>query len=934
MAAIQQTIPNLLGGVSQQPDDIKLPGQVRKAENILLDPTFGCMKRPPTQWITAMATDIPEDAQWFPIFRDNQELYMAVIYRATTGDMLTRVWDVQAGDEITVNISAEWQDYTETTTADKIRYLTIADHTLLANTEVSPTVSKVEPDVVNDVLVTVDSVSYNTTYSIDLSNPGDDPVIVSSATEVSNNRSTWEDTDDPDEVGQYANAETFTIDWDMVFESSSNENGVIWARDKDGVAKTEGSGLVFRINTQVSVYRDYDTDDKSISRYVTDTILYNGGEGWYDGDQVYVKMNDKSYTITIKDTSEIEVYAAVGTASVTSPIDSTSGGLSVSDITSQLVTAVGEIGNYQAETVNNVIRIYKGNNAEFVASARGGASGSAMTVIAKTATDISVLPTQCFHDYNLKIVNTEDSTADDYYVRFESDQSDLPGPGAWIETVAEGQKEFLNENSMPFALTREADRTFTLAPLSRDSALGGWAPREVGDEDTNPTPSFVGNTIRGMFLHRNRLGFITEGACVLSQPGDYFNFYTVSGAAVSDADPIDISASDTKPVSLKEGVSTTSGVVLLGEQAQFSLGTEEAIFSANTAEMKKISGYDYFGNVLPQHTGVSIMYATSAGEFTKVMELSVESIKNSPVTSETTRAVPRYIPTDIDWSASSPNNDLVLLGKRGDGVYCFRFFNEGNERKLAGWFKWTFAGDIQFGAFKGDNLYLVQRMDTQYQLLRLTLVDGPNSPINVDFTQFRPRIDMQISSDNLVSGDTVTQPNGSVLRTWNLPIGFVYDGEATIAYTDVRTGEFEQTPITNNTFQVEDSREFYVGVEYNGTVTLPRFWVSPDPNKQRADHVSPPMVQYIYLDLFNSGAIKANLQVRGYPTQDFFLEVTQADDYAADAVVVEENITYDLPVFQRGDYINLTLNSTTPFPTSITSYSWQGQYNKRGYRYM
>lgn len=133
---------------------------------------------------------------------------------------------------------------------------------------------------------------------------------------------------------------------------------------------------------------------------------------------------------------------------------------------------------------------------------------------------------------------------------------------------------------------------------------------------------------------------------------------------------------------------------------------------------------------------------------------------------------------------------------------------------------------------------------------------------------------------------------------------------------------------------MEDGREFYVGVEYNGTVTLPRFWVSPDPNKQRADHVSPPMVQHIYMDLFNSGSIKANLQVRGYPTQDFFLEVTQADDYAADEVVVEENVTYDLPVFQRGDYINLTLNSTTPFPTSITSYSWTGQYNKRGYRVM
>ena len=52
MAAIEQQIPNMLGGVSQQPDPVKLPGQVREADNVLLDPTFGCMKRPPTQWVT------------------------------------------------------------------------------------------------------------------------------------------------------------------------------------------------------------------------------------------------------------------------------------------------------------------------------------------------------------------------------------------------------------------------------------------------------------------------------------------------------------------------------------------------------------------------------------------------------------------------------------------------------------------------------------------------------------------------------------------------------------------------------------------------------------------------------------------------------------------------------------------------------------------
>ena len=85
MAAISQSIPTLLGGVSQQPDPIKLPGQVRKADNVYLDPTFGCIKRPPTKYIDNIGgTDIPQNAKWFPIFRDNNERYLACVYNDET----------------------------------------------------------------------------------------------------------------------------------------------------------------------------------------------------------------------------------------------------------------------------------------------------------------------------------------------------------------------------------------------------------------------------------------------------------------------------------------------------------------------------------------------------------------------------------------------------------------------------------------------------------------------------------------------------------------------------------------------------------------------------------------------------------------------------------------------------------------------------------
>ena len=51
MATVNQRIPNFLGGVSQQPDKIKFPGQLRVCNNAVPDITFGLEKRPPAELV-------------------------------------------------------------------------------------------------------------------------------------------------------------------------------------------------------------------------------------------------------------------------------------------------------------------------------------------------------------------------------------------------------------------------------------------------------------------------------------------------------------------------------------------------------------------------------------------------------------------------------------------------------------------------------------------------------------------------------------------------------------------------------------------------------------------------------------------------------------------------------------------------------------------
>ena len=63
--------------------------------------------------------------------------------------------------------------------------------------------------------------------------------------------------------------------------------------------------------------------------------------------------------------------------------------------------------------------------------------------------------------------------------------------------------------------------------------------------------TFTGGKIQEMFFHRNRLGFVSDEQIVMSQPGSYFNLFTVSAISFSDDNPIDISVSDVKPAFIK-----------------------------------------------------------------------------------------------------------------------------------------------------------------------------------------------------------------------------------------------------------------------------------------------------------------------------------------------------------------------------------------------
>jgi len=167
MAQINQRIPNFLGGVSQQPDKIKFPGQLRVCDNAVPDITFGLRKRPPAEFIGTL-TNANTSGHWYEILRDGDEKYIIQITPSNSGSMPIRVWDLADGTEKSLTNSSGDSLFSYLAGATSpYAVTTIQDYTIIANpnTTVTTTGNTFTPIHSGEYsYARLDTVAYNTEY--------------------------------------------------------------------------------------------------------------------------------------------------------------------------------------------------------------------------------------------------------------------------------------------------------------------------------------------------------------------------------------------------------------------------------------------------------------------------------------------------------------------------------------------------------------------------------------------------------------------------------------------------------------------------------------------------------------------------------------------------------------------------------------------------
>ena len=176
MTSITQQIPNYVGGVSQQPDELKVPGQLRQAKNVIPDVTHGLLKRPGGKLIGNDLSAYTTDSKWFHYYRDEYEQYIGQI-QLSTGEI--KMWKCDTGASCTVNYESgqttALKNYLKQTnsggtiTDADIQTLTLNDYTYITNRNKTVAMATTkEPERPPEAFLELKKVAYANQYSVNL----------------------------------------------------------------------------------------------------------------------------------------------------------------------------------------------------------------------------------------------------------------------------------------------------------------------------------------------------------------------------------------------------------------------------------------------------------------------------------------------------------------------------------------------------------------------------------------------------------------------------------------------------------------------------------------------------------------------------------------------------------------------------------------------
>lgn len=556
----------------------------------------------------------------------------------------------------------------------------------------------------------------------------------------------------------------------------------------------------------------------------------------------------------------------------------------------------------------------------------------------------------------IEIVGDMSVTTDNYYVK--GYHQAVNPEEVWRETRRPNILHTFDNTTLPHSLKKTGANSWAFAPIT-------WNDRLVGDEVSNPAPSFMSKytrvantvppstryftdtkttdrTISDLVFFQDRLAFCSDEYVSFSRAGDYFNFWHHSATTLQPDDPIDVSALSQKVSKIYSMTPFSRALILSSATTQFYL-TSNGALTPTTVSITAATEYDASTKIKPVTLGASMFIPAKQSGYFKLNEYYLFEGQAGYLANNVAEAVDTFIPDDADIILAQPLSDtlFVFSSSQKQNLFAYKAEWEDNKKKTSAWARWVFTDNILGLTAIGSRVYLItQRSSNEY----LGVIDmSPTSALvspNPVTEQPGYRYEFDIHLDYRETTTAITYDSVAKTSTVTVPLGAFFGFSAyepLVAVVRRDTGEdyaVETIGVSSGltTLTVKGdllsngNTEVYTGIRYPALFTL-----SPIYYRDREGAAS----NGIILKLRNIGISF------GY-TGMFQVEVTpyKRDPYTYTYSGINVG-TYSLgrlgltfgttkfPVMSDGITAKIALKDNSVYPCSFLGYFWEGMYSKR-----
>ena len=869
MGLISSSIPNFVNGISQQPFTLRLASQGEMQENGFSTVSQGLKKRPPTKHMGKIS-DPPlsgEGAFVHFINRDETERYIVAIL---LGDL--KVFDM-AGKEQVVHFPNGKAYLSAALPQTQFRATSVADYTFILNRtvdiqEAAPYTN--QPKRGYEALINVKAGNYGKTYAIIMNGE-----LAASFT-----------TPNGDNANQGPQVAT------------------------DYIASRLREQMVDKFNRRLQAITN---------------IVWETSGGW-DGEQNITYYTGATFNL---EEGAMISNSTVFVDGVQRPLLDASDGkfrvtFGIRTTPPSLQAYLYQGNGVQVEQSGHVLWIK--SNVDFTIACDDGVAGNAMVVIKNKLQHFSDLPNRCPVDgFAVEITGDSGSTFDNHWVKYDM-SGGAASNGVWKETCEPGLSVGMYWFTMPWALVREANGSFTFKALT-------WGTRKVGDAKSNPHPSFMDRKLNDVFFYRNRLGLLCGENIIFSEAGEYFNFYRTTVTQLTDSEPIDVTVSHNKVSILEHAIPFNKQLLIFSGQTQFVIDQNE-LLSPKTISVKMATEFPCSVNCKPVPVGKNVYFVADKGDWSAVREYYADLNNLSNDSQDVTGHVTKYIPKGVFKIAVSTNEDILCLvtNKEPNVLYTYKYFWANNEKLQSAWSKWVFpAGNIIINAefMQSELLLLVSRFDGVFlEKMNLSLgYSEANEPYPVMLDRKRTVSKATVTYDSATNKTRYSDSLGTAPSEVNFAVtatgGNKKAGVVLPVKTDT-TGPYVEGDFTGT--------DLIVGRQYSLVYRL-----SPITMKaaqagggQKSDTEGRLQLRKIAFNYADTGFFDVWVKPHNRNTYKYrYAGKTLGNETVTVGQPSFDTGRFLVPVMSRNVDTQITIINDSPLPCSILSADWEGFYVKR-----